>query len=174
MLNRHIQVLKATVMTAVVLLLLVGMGGCGDACSENKNALPLAGFYSKEMPGSEVSVDSLEIKGVDVKGDSILSSADKVISEVYLPFRIDSDTTRYALRRYGPHAGIDPLPFIYNRRPQLTSIECGVSYLFEIIDIQYGGELIDSVSCPRGYIDNANIQNLHIFLKGVTTEQAPW
>ncbi|MGM9816289.1 MAG: DUF6452 family protein [Lepagella sp.] len=174
MLNRHIQVLKATVLTAVVLLLLVGMGGCGDACSENKNALPLAGFYSKESPGSEISVDSLEIKGVDVKGDSILSSADKTISEVYLPFRIDSDTTRYALRRYGPYAGIDTLTFIYNRRPQLASIECGVSYIFEMIDIQYGGELIDSVSCPKGYIDNTNIRNLQIFLKGVTTEQEPW
>ena len=157
-------------MAFLLAALTLGAAGCSDDCSENKNALPLAGFYSISDPIRKVQVSGLEVIGVGAPGDSVLSEASVTKDEVYLPFRIDSDTTSYAFRYYYVEEGdsvakamADTLTFIYTRTPRLASAECGVSYRFDIRDIRKCGALIDSVACPEGYIDNQNVMNLKIF-----------
>lgn len=138
---------------------------CSDTCNENKNALPLAGFYAPGNSTEKIMVDSLEIYGVGAPGDSVLSPATQSKSEVYLPFRIDSDTTRYAFVRVAGDGTrtADTVTFVYERVPRFVNVECGVSYIFDIRDIRCGGVLIDSVTCPGGFIDNTNAENLHIY-----------
>ncbi len=144
--------------------LLGAASGCTDTCSENKNALPLAGFYASGQGSEKISVDSLEISGVDAPGDATLSPADISKNEIYLPFKIDSDTTKFVfIDKKGGFEIKDTLTFIYSRTPRFVNVECGVSYLFDIRYISCQGVLIDSVTCPQGFIDNTNIENIHIY-----------
>lgn len=145
---------------------------CSDECTENRNALPLAGFYSSANPAETLSVDSLDVRGVGVPGDSTLFDGERSVSQLYLPFRIDSDSTAYTfrIRKADASSTPDTVTFIYDRVPHFVSEECGVSYRFDIRSIECRGELIDSVTCPQGYIDNANRQNLNIYFS-TTPEQ---
>lgn len=149
---------------------LAAASGCTDTCSENKNALPLAGFYA--AGGTDrIDIDSLEVTGIGAPGDSALSSASETKSQLYLPFRIDSDTTRYVFRdAAGGVQRRDTVTFVYTRTPRFVNVECGVSYLFDIHDITCQGVLIDSVTCPNGFIDNTNTENLHIYFATASEE----
>lgn len=137
---------------------------CSDSCSDNQNALPLAGFYDSGGPAELVTIDSLEVIGVDTPSDSALSPASESKNQVSLPFRIDSDTTRYVFIDRHEGSGLrDTVTFIYTRTPHLVNKECGVSYIFDIRSITSQGIFIDSVTCPNGFINNANTQNLNIY-----------
>ena len=86
------------------------------------------------------------------------------MSQIYLPFRIDSDTTTYVFTRLVEGFSLESeVRFIYSRTPQFVNVECGVSYLFDIRKIECRGNLIDSVTCPNGFIDNTNAENLNIY-----------
>lgn len=147
----------------VILPLLVVTAACSDTCTENKNALPLAGFY-RSGDNEQVSVDSLLITGIGAPGDSALSEASTAKSQIYLPFRIDGDTTRYIFTDARPSRMVDDtVTFIYSRIPRFVNVECGVSYIFDIRDIRFTGTLIDSITCPNGFIDNTNAENLKIY-----------
>ncbi len=136
---------------------------CSDTCTENKNALPFAGFY-RIGSSEQVSVDSLLITGIGAPGDSVLSPESASKSSVYLPFKIDSDTTRYIFTDARRSRMVDDtVTFVYSRTPRFANVECGVSYIFDIRDILFTGTLIDSVSCPSGFIDNTNQENLKIY-----------
>lgn len=154
---------------AAVLIVLLG-ASCSDDCSENQNALPLAGFYSST--GEEVSVDSLRVVGLGAPGDSVLYSGSGAITQLYLPFRVTSDTTTYLFGSL-PRTKLDTVTFIYSRTPVFVSEECGVSYRFDIREIRCHGLMIDSVTCPLGYIDNVNAQNLRIYFSPALFPEEP-
>lgn len=155
----------------VLMMLLATAAGCSDTCTENKNALPLAGFYASGGGAERITLDSLEVTGVGMPGDSALSPASASKDELYLPFRIDCDTTRYAFRDSHLAGGeTDTVTFIYSRTPRFVNVECGVSYVFGIKSISCQGILIDSVRCPDGYIDNVNRENLEIYFAVKDTE----
>jgi len=164
--------LKAGIPAFVGLILLLtafSFGGCStDECYDNKNALPYAGFYGRiDSVMKSVTVDSLEVYGVGAPGDSVLSNGDKAESSLYLPFRIDSDTTVYVFRVLKEplkSLGIaDTVTFIYDREARFVSSACGASYLFRMRDIRWSGVLIDSVVCPDMEISNADKENLRIY-----------
>lgn len=146
-------------------VLTLSMTSCGDTCAENQNALPLGGFYlAGDSTNQKIRVDSLSIAGIGAPGDSILSAATELKSEIYLPFRIDSDTTGYVFtRRAGGTTSESRVEFIYSRTPRFVSVECGVSYVFGIRKIECTGNLIDSIVCPAGYINSNNVENLRIY-----------
>lgn len=149
-------------------ILAIVLAACNDTCTENKNALPLAGFYiSGSGTNTTVSIDSLEVRGVFAPGDTVLSAPTENKSSLYLPFRIDNDTTIYYFGRdaYGDYQWSE-VTFIYSRTPRFADVECGVSYIYDIKKIECIGSLIDSVTCPKGFIDNQNIQNLNIYFSG--------
>lgn len=146
------------------------ISGCSsDECLQNKNALPLAGFYSSQPDHAKISVDSIEVSGVNAPGDSVLSSGKTRISELYLPFRLDSDTTRYVFRYLQKDLEFyrfrDTITFIYERTPRFVSSACGVSYAFKIKEIRNTGVIIDSVACPAGEITNMATQNIEIYFR---------
>lgn len=137
--------------------------GCAGECAENRAALPLAGFYVGGDPAQKATVDSLSVRGIGAPGDSVLF--DGTADNVYLPFRIDRDTTRYIFTstRRRPLGRPDTVTFIYERILRLSSPECGASYYYRIEKTDNPGTIIDSVVCPQGYIDNANVENLRIY-----------
>lgn len=150
--------------------------GCStDECIQNKNALPYAGFYDSSEPTKSVSLDSLEVYGMKAPGDSVLFSGKNAISKLYLPFRIDRDTTTYVFRYL--HKALveaeirDTVRFIYTRNPRFVSSACGVSYVFDMVKIENTGALIDSVVCPMNMIDNKDSENLKIYFRDRTVDQ---
>ncbi len=153
-------------------LLLAGaalLTGCSSECTENKNALPRADFMGTLSPGEQLTLTGLQIEGVGAPGDSLLIEPSSTISEFYIPFRIDTDRTvyRFTLEDRGLQSEVT---FDYDRIPTFVSAECGVSYRYEIRDIVCSGTLIDSVTCPDGYIDNRAGVNLHIWLSPAAYE----
>lgn len=157
----------AYTVTAIAGILCTGCSS--DECLQNKNALPLAGFYDTQEPTRKVSIDSLEVYGKGAPGDSILFSGKSAINELYLPFRLDHDTTTYVFRYLHTELAeaqiTDTVSFIYSRTPRFVSSACGVSYIFGIEKIENSNFLIDSVSCPAGEITNMATENLHIYFR---------
>lgn len=148
-----------------------------DECLENKNSLPLAGFYSSEAVPQAISIDSISIYGVGAPGDSILHDSVRGLSETYLPFRIDQDSTvfviRYLQEPFGSYGIEDTITFRYDILPDFVSAACGAVYDYRMRQISTTHFLIDSVTCPDGTITNLNAQNLRIYFRVAVEDQNP-
>lgn len=138
-------------------------------CYDNQNSLPLAGFYSSQETPQAITLDSISIIGIGAPGDSVLQDSVRNISQVYLPFRIDQESTTYAimylqgiLGELGIH---DLITFNYDIIPMFVSTACGTVYYYKMNSIDYTTNIIDSVICPTGEITNANIENLKIYFR---------
>ena len=150
--------------------------GCSSSeCYDNQNSLPLAGFYSSEEVPAAISLDSISIIGLGAPGDSILQDSVRQLSEVYLPFRIDQNSTTYRIYYLGGLPGIyrmyDDITFNYEIIPFFVSSACGAVYYYKMSSITHTNNFIDSVVCPSGEITNANIENLKIFFRVATEEE---
>lgn len=144
--------------------------GCNNSeCFDNKNSLPLAGFYSSGEIPRPISIDSISILGVGAPGDSILQDSVRSLSQVYLPFRIDQEWTTYEIRYLQGEAGqyrlSDFITFYYQIIPEFVSSACGAVYYYRMDSIVTTHTFIDSVTCPVGEITNANIENLRIYFR---------
>lgn len=156
-----------------VSLLLMAAACSSNECYDNKNSLPLAGFYSTDSVPKAISIDSISIYGVGVPGDSVLQDSVRNLSQTYLPFRIDQESTAYVIQYLGGLAGAlgirDTIVFDYEIVPYFVSNACGVIYQYRMKDITSTHFMIDSVSCPSGVITNKAIENLKIYFR-VTTD----
>lgn len=90
------------------------------------------------------------------------------MSQLYLPFRIDSDETVYRFSAQGADslAGSEissTVTFRYSRRAKFVSRECGVSYVYTLEDVSCSGLLIDSVVPLTDEITNVNEENMRIY-----------
>ena len=161
------------------LLMLIMAGGMIIGCStsecyDNQNSLPLAGFYSSQEVPAAISLDSISIIGIGAPGDSILQDSVRSLSETYLPFRIDQNSTTYAIYYLAGLPGIyrihDDITFNYDIVPMFVSSACGTVYYYKMNSIIYTNNFIDSVKCPKGVITNENIENLKIYFRVAVDE----
>lgn len=171
------KIIKKLLGPSIFLSLLLGMFvGCSTSeCYDNKNSLPLAGFYSSQETPQSISLDSISILGIGAPGDSILQDSVRSLSQVYLPFRIDQNSTTYAIYYLAGLPGIyhmyDEITFNYEIIPMFVSSACGAVYYYKMTSIEHTNNFIDSVVCPNGEITNANIENLKIYFR-VATENS--
>lgn len=136
-----------------------------NECYDNRNTMPLAGFYSSGTPARSVSVDSLKVYAMGVPGDSVLlKPSTSSINELYLPFNTGADRTAYVFTNARTSVS-DTVTFSYSARPWFASEACGVVYRFEMNGISWSGVLIDSVTCPGEVITNRPVENLKIYFK---------
>ncbi len=139
-----------------------------EECYDNQSSLPLAGFYSSAATPQAITIDSISVWGIGAPGDSMLLDSAINVSRLYLPFRIDSQTTSYVFRnvaRGASGAMADTVSFCYNTVPEFVSEACGVIYRYEDVKASTTTHFIDSVSCPTGLIDNVSTENLKIYFK---------
>ena len=146
------------------------IGGCATTeCYDNQNSLPLAGFYSSQEVPAAISLDSISILGIGAPGDSILQDSVRSLSQVYLPFRIDQNSTTYEIRYLAGLPGFyrmsDIITFNYDIEPMFVSTACGTVYYYKMTSIDYTKNFIDSVVCPKGVITNENMENLKIYFR---------
>ena len=178
-LKRRIKrILRLAIVPSMVTIILGALiSSCSTSeCYDNQNSLPLAGFYSSQPVPVPISLDSITIQGIGVKGDSILQDSVRNISQVYLPFRIDQPSTTYEIKYLAGLPGLyrisDFITFRYEIVPMFVSAACGAVYYYKMTEIDHTSNFIDSVSCPGGVITNANIENLRIYFR-VGEEEAP-
>lgn len=167
--RRYIRV-KGRIVAPAIMMTVVMVAACSsDECLDNKNALPLAGFYSSEEVPRQISIDSISIFGIGAPGDSILQDSVRGLTQSYLPFRIDREETSYVIQYLSGDLGryhiADTITFSYDLKPWFVSSACGVSYDYGITSIETTHHVIDSVRCPYGEITNANIENLKIYFR---------
>lgn len=145
------------------------LGSCNSTgCTENRNAIPQAEFFSA---GNEdaISLDSLEIVGVNAPRDSVLSAPGTQVSKIYLPMRPTADVTAWSFA-YRWKALDDPrlndtITFAYTTIPYFTSEECGATYRYHIDRMDYTRRLIDSVAVVDSMITNVDKVYIRIFFK---------
>lgn len=169
--------LRRGILPAGIALLVAGVACTNDECMENKNSLPLAGFYSSEAVPVAISVDSVTIYGIGAPGDSVLHDSVRNLKQSYLPFRIDQESTSYVIRYLQGELGrfriADTITFNYDIVPWFVSSSCGVVYEYRMRDIVTTHHVIDSVTCPGGVIDNKNSENLRIYFRVAREEEQP-
>lgn len=163
-----------SILTVIVSALAIISGCSNSACLENKSALPLAGFYDMGTRRS-ISVDSLQIGGVDAPDDSLLLD-NTMADEVFLPMRTGHTSTKFFIH-YTQKAISDPrfndtLTFDYEARPYFASEECGAMYIYKVEKLNYTKHIIDSVGIVDSLITNANRQYIHIFFRTSAEEGA--
>jgi hypothetical protein len=160
----------------VAMMAILVAGACSsDECYDNRNSLPLAGFYSSARVPQQISLDSISILGLGVPGDSILQDSVRGLGESYLPFRIDQNSTTYEIRYLSGVLGqlriADTITFNYDIVPWFVSSACGVIYQYHMTSINTTHNIIDSVTCPGGVITNADSENIRIYFRVSTEEE---
>lgn len=148
-----------------------GVIACSDEeCYQNRNSLPLAGFYSSDSESQKISLSKITIFGIGAPGDSVLHNNAGSLSQTYLPFRIDQEESSYVFR-YMSTSGEDTEPvadtvsFRYKIVPWFVSSACGAIYRYEMETIVTTHNLIDSVTCPAGEITNQAVENIKIYFR---------
>lgn len=154
-------------------ILLLGLAtlinGCNsDGCTENRNAVPLAQFYSSSTD-EEITLDSLTIAGVNAPGDSILGHAGSRVSQIYLPMRPNNNSVKWCFSYKWKHLDDprlnDTLTIDYNSQPYFASEECGAYFRYSITGIKVTDHLIDSVTVVDSLITNIDRVYLNIYFR---------
>ena len=162
---------------AVSILLMLSACISGE-CLDNKNSLPLAGFYSSSADPKAITLSDLMVYGYGAPGDSVLLQSGSRVSSLYLPFRIDEPETTYIF--HYEQEGIDDeryndtITFKYEIVPYFVSAACGSIYKYKVESIEHTRHLIDSVVCtaPQNTIDNVAVENLRVYFRVQTEEVA--
>ncbi len=171
----HIRHIVRKCVAPAIMLALIGAAACSsEECLDNKNSLPLAGFYSSAENPQKISIDSISIYGIGAPGDSVLHDSVRNLGESYLPFRIDQGETKYVIKYLSGLLGrfgiADTITFRYEIQPWFVSSACGAVYYYDIDTIVTTHNVIDSVICPEGRITNVSSENLRIYFRVATEE----
>ncbi len=168
---RHLPLVALTVSLSGVI------ASCGsDECYDNRNAIPLADLYTASPTPQKISIDSISVWGIGVPRDSMILDTALNVQQINFPFRIDENETSFvvrydAIRRIFPQAPDDTISFSYVNVPQFQSESCGVFYRYDDVTIRHTTFMIDSVTCPDGYIDNTPSANIRIYFHNESTEE---
>lgn len=152
--------------------------GCNSTgCTDNRSALPLAGFYAWPAD-TELTLDSLDLGGVGAPGDSMLVHAGQSASQAYLPFRIDKESTTFFLHYDYPAQGLDDpafndtVTFAYTSEPYFASEECGAMYKYHVTSVNHTRHLIERVEVVDSTVTNVELERFKIYFR-VAQEEAP-
>ncbi len=144
-------------------------------CTENQNALPLAGLYSYQTENA-IQLDSLEIGGIGAPDDSLLYDASLKLSVIYLPFRSAAQQSsfyiHYASKALSNPAFNDTISFSYTSVPRFVSEECGAMYFYRITSMSHTRHLIDSIAITDSTITNVDLERIKIFFRTGSQEEA--
>lgn len=150
-------------------MLAVAAASCNSSgCLDNGSAIPLAGFYSSAT-AKGISLDSLDITGLDAPGDSAIVRPGSGNSQVYLPMRPAAPATAwviaYAYKALNNPALNDTIRFVYESIPYFASEECGAMFAYRVTSLTHTDHLIDSVTMTDPLVTNADLETIKIFFR---------
>lgn len=168
--GRRLSLKLAAAAAGAVLLAACNTSGCLD----NRSSLPLAEFRSSAT-GAVISVDSLEVAGVDAPDGDVLSAATPAKSQLYLPMRSTESSTSWcfmyrqkALDR--PELN-DTITFDYESKPYFASEECGATYRYRVTRVANTTHLIDSVRMADSLITNVDQVAILIYFRTAEADE---
>lgn len=153
---------------AIVAAIALAVAGCNTAgCLENRNSVPLSGFYASNT-GDKILVYNVQINGLGNDTVAILKPSQRE-SQVYLPMRSTQPTTTWIISYKdealdGPEYN-DTLSFHYDSEPYFASEECGVIYKYHIRQVDITNHLIDSVVLADSVITNVDVEQIRIYFR---------
>lgn len=134
---------------------------------ENRSSVPKAGFYSSTTKGA-ISIDSVEIGGVDAPDDSLLVD-NKRTSTMYLPLRSTFSQTafyiHYTQKALSDTRFNDTISFTYESIPYFASYDCGAMFRYRFKEMQYTRHLIDSVAIIDSLVTNIDRETVRIYFR---------
>ncbi|MCC8177331.1 MAG: DUF6452 family protein [Bacteroidales bacterium] len=152
------------IVAGFVALMIIGAGCNTSGCLDNQSSIPLAGFYNSAT-GAAISIDSVNIGGVDAPNDSLLLAMGTSASQVYLPLRFSKDVTSFYIQYDTLGLWADTITMAYTALPYFASEECGAMYRYTINRLTYTTLLIDSVTLVDSLITNADIERIKIYFR---------
>ncbi len=102
-----------------------------------------------------VSLDSLTVYGLG--NDSLIYNNRPNVAQIELPLNSQQDSCAFIFilpQAPSEFLQLDTIWFYYDRKATLISMECGFSTFYELNDISYSKNRIDSIS-----LDNLNVRN---------------
>lgn len=157
---------KAFAVVAVAIVMVVA--GCNSTgCLENRNSVPLAGFYASAT-GDKIQLQNVQINGLGNDTVALMSPTQRV-SQVYLPMRSTQPSTTWVISYKdeeldGPEFN-DTISFHYDSEPFFASEECGVIYKYHIRQLDATDHLIDSVVLADSVITNVDVEQIRIYFR---------
>ncbi|MDE6108754.1 MAG: hypothetical protein K2F72_00520 [Muribaculaceae bacterium] len=147
----------------------LALAACNTSgCLDNRSALPLAEFRSSAT-GTAISVDSLEIAGVDAPDGAVLSDFTTRKTQLYLPMRSTAPSTAwrfiYRQKALDFEELIDTVAFHYASIPYFASEECGATYRYRVERVSTTHHLIDSVVMADSLITNVDKVSILVYFR---------
>lgn len=163
------------ILPLAVMALLYLLSACNtNGCLENRNSVPLAGFYSSSTL-RKMAPDSLQITGDGMPADDPLYSQTQRANSVYLPMRSTRNSTSwvfsYKQKALDFPENNDTITFDYDSTPYFAGNECGVVYYYHITHFYYTTHLIDSVAVTDSLITNVDIERIQIYFRTAEPEE---
>lgn len=119
-------------------------------------------------------LDSLAIYGVGAPGDTLLSSAGTLISQIYLPMRPTHQSVTWCFDykwKYLDNPALnDTITIDYTSTPFFASEECGAFYKYRINRLDATSHLIDSVAIVDSVVTNIDKVYLNIYFRTAVQE----
>lgn len=158
-----------TLFGCLVILMSVLLSGCNTAgCTDLRSSVPRADFYASGS-GGKITVDSLEITGVGVPGDSVLYGPSDRISQISLPMPPEATSVQWRIAYMQSNLvalGLaDTISLDFERSPWFAGEECGAMYKYRITRLRYTTNIIDSVALTDSTVINIDTQNLAIYFR---------
>ncbi len=159
----------AALLAVVAVAVMVLAWSCNNnGCLENQNSLPLAGFYSYPSERG-MSVSSINLGGVGAPNDSLLCTSGTAVSQVYLPFRSERNSTSFYIAYTDSilmaHDVRDTMTFAYDSYSYLASEECGAMYRYRITSVSYTRNVLDSIAVTDSLITNIDAERIRIYFR---------
>lgn len=147
----------------------VMLTGCDSGgCEGLRSAVPRADFYSMGSK-SKITVDSLEIAGVGVPGDSVLYGPSSHLSSVYLPMPPEVNRVQwriaYMQKDLAAFDLADTITLDFERTPWFAGVECGAMYKYRITRMNHTVNLIDSVAVTDSTVINVDNPTLAVYFR---------
>ncbi len=140
-----------------------------DVCEDVSTVPARIGFYAvdtvNETP-APISISNISVFGVGQ--DSVIYNNESNVSQMELPLNSTIDSCAYIFRVAfllddAKFFLDDTLWFVYNRLPNLISMECGFTTFYELTDLRYSRNTIDSIAIDDPNITNSLNEHIKIF-----------
>lgn len=171
----HKHSLHSLLAVAAISAWMLMLVGCNtNGCLENRNSVPLAGFYS-DSTLRPITIDSIQITGEGMPEDDPLLDAGTRVKEIYLPMRSTHQSTSWVFSYKQKNLDFpelnDTITFDYDSTPFFAGNECGVVYYYHITHMDYTSHLIDSVAITDSLITNVDVERIQIYFRTAQPKQ---
>lgn len=149
--------MKNLFLTALLIALVVFNHACTkEGCNENTEVMMRAVFYSNES-GEQISIDSLEIYGLNIPDSSIYSMSTK--KNIDLPLNPSATNCSFAFINGGR---ADTITIHYTSRLKFVSAACGYIYTHELEEIEHTVNDIMDILITNKPVNPGEQENIQI------------